>query len=149
MFLVVTGGGIGLVSFGPLANRLGRRGAFLLFCLGGVGAAAVMFQVLPRGPAWLRWTALPLFGYFATGMHAGYAIYFPELFPTRLRGTGSSFCFNGGRLLAGPILILTGWMQRDLAVSLANSATLLGLLFLLGIVVLAFAPETRGKELPA
>lgn len=149
MFLVVTGGGIGLVSFGPLANRLGRRGAFLLFCLGGMAAAVLMFQVLPHGPAWVRWTALPVFGYFATGMHAGYAIYFPELFPTRLRGTGSSFCFNGGRLLASPILILTGWMQRDLAMSLTDSATLLGLLFLLGIVVLAAAPETRGKELPA
>ena len=37
---------------------------------------------------------LPIYGFFALGIHAGYAVYFPELFPTRLRGTGTGFCFN-------------------------------------------------------
>jgi len=136
MFLVSSGGGIGLVSCGPLCNRLGRRRTFLLFCLGGVVAALVLFQLLPRGPLWILWLALPVFGYFTTGMHAGYAIYFPELFPTRLRGTGSGFCFNGGRLLAAPILIVSGWMQKDLHVALADTASMLSLLFLVGAVVL-------------
>lgn len=149
MFLVCTGGGIGLVSCGPLANRIGRRGVFLFFCLGGVISALLLFQVLPAGPGWLLWAALPVFGYFTTGMHAGYAIYFPELFPTRLRGTGGGFCFNGGRLLAAPILIVSGWMQKELHMSLADTASVLSLLFLLGAGVLAFAPETKDQELPA
>jgi hypothetical protein len=42
---------------------------------------------------------LPVMAFFVLGMHAGYAIYFPELFPTRLRATGSSACFNLGRVL--------------------------------------------------
>ena len=45
-------------------------------------------------------------------MHAGYAVYFPELFPTEVRGTGAGFCFNVGRFLAAPILFLSGWLQR-------------------------------------
>ena len=69
-------------------------------------SAVLLFKILPQGPAWLLWSALPVFGFFTTGMHAGYAVYFPELFPTRLRGTGGGFCFNGGRLLAAPILVL-------------------------------------------
>ena len=62
----------------------------------------LVFKVLPRGPPGLLWWALPVFGFFTTGMHAGYAVYFPELFPTRLRGTGGGFCFNGGRLAGRP-----------------------------------------------
>jgi MFS family permease len=150
MFLVTTGGGLGLVAFGPLCERLGRRMAFLLFHVGGLASALVLFQGMddaPRGPLLV---ALPIFGFLTLGMHAGYAIYFPELFPTRLRGSGAGFCFNFGRLLAAPILFLGGWMQRQdgLALSLEQTASLLSLLFAVGIVLLAFAPETKGQELP-
>jgi MFS family permease len=147
MLLTTTGGGLGLLCFGPLSERLGRRGAFLAFQLGGLAAALVLFNLL-HGVAVLC-VALPVFGFLTLGMHAGYAVYFPELFPTRLRGTGSGFCFNAGRLLAAPILFLGGGMQKDLGLGLAASASLLSLLFLPGMVLLLFAPETRGKELPA
>jgi hypothetical protein len=97
-------------------------------------------------------------------MHAGYAIYFPELYPTRLRGTGAGFCFNFGRILVVPLLILSGKMQSKplpnpnwwesitnsvaLNLSLENTASILSLLFLVGVAALFFAPETKGKELP-
>jgi hypothetical protein len=93
--------------------------------------------------------ALPVFGFVTLGMHAGYAIYFPELFPTRLRGTGGGFCFNVGRILAAPILLLAGWMQKDWGYTLEQTVTILGSLYLLGFVVLVFAPETRNQDLPA
>ncbi len=54
---------------------------------------------------------LPVFGFFTLGSHAGYAIYFPELFPDHLRATGASVCFNGGRLVAAPILWLSGKLK--------------------------------------
>jgi MFS family permease len=150
MFLVTTGGGLGLVSFGPICERIGRRGAFLLFHLGGVAAALVVFQVLAGMSAAVLCVALPIFGYLTLGMHAGYAIYFPELFPTRLRGTGGGFCFNGGRLLAASIIVVNAWMRDEegLGLSLENSVSVLSLLFLLGLVLLIFAPETKGRDLP-
>lgn len=148
MFLVSSGGGLGLISFGPVSNRTGRRGAFGLFCVVGLACSLLLFLVLPAGPRWMLWAFLPVFGFFATGMHAGYAIYFPELFPTRLRGTGSGFCFNGGRLWAAPILFISGWMQRDLQLSISTTASIMGLLFLLGVALLPLAPETRDKDLP-
>jgi hypothetical protein len=80
-------------------------------------------------------------------MHAGYAVYFPELFPTRLRGAGGGFCFNVGRLIAAPILFLGGWMQRDWHYSLGTTASLLALLFVPGMLVLLASPETRGQDL--
>ena len=148
MFLTTTGGGLGLLMFGPLCELLGRRGAFLLYHLGGLAAGLALFRFFSdAGDSTLLW-ALPIFGFLTLGMHAGYAIYFPELFPTRLRGTGGGFCFNVGRILAAPILILSGWMQKDWKISLEDSASLLSLLYLLALVVLIFARETKGRDLP-
>ena len=101
-----------------------------------------------RGDVAALGLVLPVFGFLTLGMHAGYAVYFPELFPTRLRGTGAGFCFNAGRILAAPILILTGLMQGPWDMSQENAASLLSLLFVVGIVALIPAPETRGQELP-
>jgi MFS family permease len=150
MLLVTTGGGLGLLAFGPLCERLGRRRAFALYHIGGLAMALVMFQAAPRmqlTPSQLA-ACLPLFGFLTLGMHAGYAIYFPELFPTRLRGTGAGFCFNVGRVLAAPILFLGGWMQKDWGFSLEQTASILSLLFALGLALLVFAPETKGQALP-
>jgi MFS family permease len=146
MLLVTTGGGVGLVSFGPISQRLGRRGAFLVFQLGGLAAALILFNLLSG--VTVICVFLPIFGFLTLGMHAGYAVYFPELFPTRLRSTGGGFCFNVGRLLAAPILFLSGWMQKDWGYTLGDAASLLSLLFLLGALLLLLAPETRGRDLP-
>jgi len=90
---------------------------------------------------------LPVFAFFAQGIHAGYAVYFPALFPTHLRATGAGFCFNTGRLLAAPVLI---WLSASLKASLdlRMAISLLGGFFLLGLVFLAFLPETQGEDLP-
>lgn len=145
MFLVTTGGGIGLVCFGPICHRIGRRASFFLFHTGGLISALIVFQLL-SGQTVLM-VALPIFGFLTLGMHAGYAVYFPELYPTRLRGTGAGFCFNSGRILAAPILFIGGWMQKDWGFTLENAASLLALLFLLGNLVLLIAPETKGQDL--
>ncbi len=146
MILVTVGGGRGLVAFGPLCEWIGRRGAFLAFHLGGLVAAVILFQFV-SGKLWLM-LFLPIFGCLTLGMHAGYAVYFPQLFPTRLRGTGSGFCFNMGRVLAAPVLVISGLMQRDWKISLESAATILSFLFLVGVVLLHFAPETKGQDLP-
>ncbi|MDA1016445.1 MAG: MFS transporter [Planctomycetota bacterium] len=142
MFLVTTGGGLGLVLFGPFCERVGRRPAFLMYHVGGVVSAVTLFQFVHDIE--VLYVALPVFGFLTLGMHAGYAIYFPELYPTRLRGTGTGFCFNAGRILAIPVLLLSGWLQKNL-MTLNNAASLLSLLYLAGIIALAFAPETRGR----
>ncbi len=146
ILLVTAGGGLGLLMFGPLSERFGRRGAFLFYHLAGLVAALVVFQTLSEVNHLLIF--LPVFGFLTLGMHAGYAVYFPELFPTRLRSTGAGFCFNVGRILAAPILFLSGWMQRDVGLSLRDAASLLSLLFVLGAGLLVFARETKGEELP-
>jgi MFS family permease len=145
MFLVTVGGGLGLVAFGPLCEWLGRRGAFFLFQIGGFLVSLILFQIL-TGTSGLIYM-LPVFGFLTLGMHAGFAVYFPELFPTWLRGSGTGVCFNVGRVLAAPVLVLSGWMQKDWHWSLETSASVLSVLFLVGPLLLLAAPETRGIEL--
>jgi hypothetical protein len=89
---------------------------------------------------------LPIFGFFTLGMHAGYAVYFPELFPNRLRATGTSWGFNGGRMLAVTILFLSGAMKKNMDLPVAM--TWLSGFFLLGVIIILFLPETRGKDIP-
>jgi MFS family permease len=140
------GGGLGLISFGPLCVWLGRRKAFALMHL----AAFIIVPItcyLPSTYAQLL-IVLPIFGFLTLGIHAGYAIYFPELFPNHLRATGTGFCFNGGRVLAASILVLSGWLKSIPGMDLRMAMTILGFLFPLGLVVIYFLPETKGQQLP-
>lgn len=140
------GGGIGLLSFGPLCARIGRRKAFVIFQL-------LAFLIVPV-TCWVpqNYTQLlcilPVFGFLTLGIHAGYAIYFPELFPTHLRATGTSFCFNGGRILAVPVLLFSGALKARPDMDLKVAITSLATLFLVGAVVVLYLPETRATELP-
>jgi len=141
-----TGGGLGLLSFGPLCAWLGRKKTFMLFHL--LALAIVPIACFIPQTYFQLLMILPLFGFLTMGMHSGYAIYFPELFPTHLRATGTSFCFNGGRLLAVPVLIFSGSLKSTAGVDLNWALTGLATLFLLGILVISFLPETRNQELP-
>jgi hypothetical protein len=88
------------------------------------------------------------FGFWTLGMHAGYAIYFPELFPTRLRSLGAGFCFNFARVSTAAVLIVSGILQRQ-GVAADTVGTSLSLLFLIGAGVALLGPETKGTELAA
>lgn len=139
------GGGLGLLSFGPLCARFGRKPTFIAFHILGLMIVPVVC-FLPQTYTQML-VVLPVFGFLTLGMHSGYAIYFPELFPTHLRATGASFCFNGGRLLAVPVLLFSGWFKGLESVSLSFAVTSLALLFLVGIVVMMTLPETRNRDL--
>jgi predicted MFS family arabinose efflux permease len=139
-----TGGLFGLLSFAPIASSKGRRFAFMLFHVGSLVMVPVTF-LGAQTYAQTLWL-LPIMAFFVVGMHAGYAIYFPELFPTRLRATGSSFCFNLGRL--GGAGILLGGGALGTAYGLRHGVVAVSSVFLVGLILLFFAPETKGQNLP-
>ena len=148
MDLNTIGAGLGLVFFGGISNRLGRKGAFILYHAMAFVMMLVMFQWLIPSDAsrTALMVCLPIFGFFTVGMHAGYAVYFPELYPTRLRGTGTGFCFNMGRL--GTAAAFFGFAAMTNTPTPETKAMWLAPLFLVGVVVVMFAKETRGEELP-
>ncbi len=140
------GGGLGLLAMGPLCVRLGRRRAFAWMHVGAFLIVPVACY-LPSTYGQLL-AILPVFGFLTLGIHAGYAIYFPELFPTHLRASGSGFCFNGGRVVAALALVLSGWLKSLPGMDLRLAITLLGLLYPLGLLIVLFMPETKGQPMP-
>jgi len=136
---------VGYLSFGPLADRFGRRAAFALMCTGSLVMLPVTF-LTPRKYEHVL-LLLPLLGFFNNGIFSGFPIYLPELFPTRIRATGAGFCFNAGRVLASMGPFLTGFLVVALG-SFGRAASAIALIYLLGLLILPFAPETRGRPLP-
>jgi len=135
---------VGMLTFTFVASFLSRRiafgGAFLL-CL---FATAFVFNSL--NSATDAYWMLPLMGFAQLAVFAGYSIYFPELFPTRLRGTGVGFCYNTVRYLAAPFPTLMGLLAT--VISFRSAAIIMSSVYLLGLLALVWAPETKGKPLP-
>jgi MFS family permease len=136
---------VGYVSFGPLADRFGRRAAFAVMCVGSLVMLPVTY-LTPRAYGQVL-LLLPLLGFFNNGIFSGFPIYLPELFPTRLRATGAGFCFNIGRVIASTGPLLTGLLVAALG-SYGYAASAIGLIYVVGLLILLAAPETRGRPLP-
>jgi MFS family permease len=151
LIVLNVGNMVGFLSFIPLTNRLGRRPAFLIFHLGAVIAMPVAYLYSTDYS-----TGLVLFffaGLFTSGIYSGYTIYFPELFPTRVRATGASFCYNVGRVVAAPGPVIMGWLTGALASiapagqQVAYAGAIMGGVYLLGLLVIPFLPETNGVDI--
>ncbi len=141
----------GMLTFTILATALGRRvtfgGAFTL-CL---VVTIFVFNRLRSGTD--AYWMLPMMGFAHLSVFAGYSIYFPEIFPTRLRGTGVGFCYNTVRYLAAGfpwmLMMLNNQLtQHNVSDPFRKAATALSFIFALGLVTLIWAPETKGQPLP-
>ena len=88
----------GIYAFTHLTQRIGRRPAFAIAFVAAMLSTAYTFWNLNTFSD-IFWM-IPLMGFCQLALFGGYAIYLPELFPTRLRSTGTSFCYNVGRFVA-------------------------------------------------
>jgi MFS family permease len=144
------GGFLGIYTFTHLTQKIGRKPAFAIGFVAAMLATAFTFWNL-KDFSDIFWM-IPLMGFCQLSLFGGYAIYLPELFPTRLRSTGTSFCYNVGRFVAalGPLSLglLTSRVYSGYAEPMRYAGVTMCLVFLLGLATLPFAPETKGKPLP-
>ena len=134
---------------GAVGNRQHFAGACAGALLAAMIATASVFGFF-NDRSQIYWL-IPIMGFSQLALFGGYAIYFPELFPTRLRSTGTSFCYNVGRFVAasGPAALgLLTRAYRDSPEPLRYAGVTMCAAFLIGMVALPFAPETRGQPLP-
>jgi MFS family permease len=146
---------VGMLLFTRLAQSLGRKKAFAIGYVAALVATVAYFQMFNgRNDIWMS----AIMGGCQLALFAGFAIYLPELFPTSLRSTGTSFCYNVGRFVAASGPFTLGALQAALKAgattpeaklaAFRNACSYMSCVFLLGLVALAFLPETRDRPLP-
>ena len=151
LMLQQTGAFFGMYLFVVVSNRIGRRATFLVTML--LGWTSVILVFLTFKHAYQIWYLWPFLGFSTLAPFGGFAVYLPELFPTRLRSTGISFCYNVGRFItAAGVLVLGGLaVFLDGKTSFAGfrlAAVLIACSYIVGIIALIWAPETANKPLP-
>ena len=104
------GGLFGTLLTVPIAVRMGRRPMFFIYYL--ASAAAIFFTFAPDVLPMTRLYMMGLVGLTVFGVFGSFTFYLPELFPMRLRGTGSGFCYNVGRIATAAFPFAIGWVVR-------------------------------------
>jgi MFS family permease len=139
----------GMVTFAWLAQNKGRKLAFGLALLASFLSTVLVFSQM-RHFSQIFWM-IPIMGFGQLSVFAVFAIYLPELFPTSLRSTGTSFCYNVGRFLAATAPFTMGRITANLGGDVEAFRTAgmwVSLVLLVGIAVLPLLPETKGQPLP-
>lgn len=147
--MINTGAFFGMFGFGAVSQRIGRKPMFAIAFIAAFISTASVFWFL-QDISQLFWM-VPIMGFCQLSLFAGYAIYFPELFPTYLRSTGTSFCYNVGRFVAATGPLVQAELIKAFAgtnESLRYAGVTMCAVFLVGLFVLPFLPETRGQPLP-
>lgn len=142
------GGLIGTLLTIPASKLLGRRPMFALYF---AGSAAAIFATygLDLDPQ-ARLAMYFVIGLTVFGVFGSFTYYLPELFPTRLRGTGSGFCYNFGRVIASGGPFLVGYIASQGVNAFSTALTILfyvGFIPLAGLLLMPWVIETRDRKL--
>jgi predicted MFS family arabinose efflux permease len=139
------GAGIGCLLGSLAGGWIGRRPAYCVMC----GSALVLTAIMFRGidSFGLGFLAMVLVTNIATASFFGWMpLYLPELFPTRVRATAQGI--NSGRIVAAMGALQTGALMQGFEGSYAHAGATMSLVYAVGLAVIWFAPETRGRRTP-
>ena len=142
-----SGAALGCLLAALLGGVLGRRLSYFLLCLASLAVTQVLFRTFHEVNTAFFITVF-LTGACTASFYGWLPLYLPEIFPTRVRATGQGLAFNFGRILAA----VGAWQMPALMTLFDKSYPRAGetivLVYLVGMVLIWFAPETRNKPLP-
>jgi hypothetical protein len=150
--LQMLGAAVGMWFMTRACILLGRIPAFAIWYAGALVVTLFVYWTMnsPTDAYWM----MPLMWFFQLGVFAGFAIYLPEIFPSQMRSTGTSFCYNLGRFAAAFGSFFSAKLATDVfrsdvpGLQERYAAMAMCAIFLVGLLTLPFAPETKDKPLP-
>ena len=133
---------------GFIAEWIWRRKSYAIYCLGSLIASIALYATIKEyGPA--LWIMAAVAGVFSTAFFGWLPLYLPELFPTRIRATGEGITYNFGRILAAVLVFAgTGNLVAHFHGSFAKAGAVMALVYVVGLILIWFMPETKGQKLP-
>lgn len=146
--MAMSGGAmLGCILSPLLARAVGRRWAYFICAVAAFTASQVLFRTFDTfNTAFIIMVAV--MGVTVVSFYGLLPLYLPELFPTRVRATGTGVAFNSGRIIAAIGAITTGTMISYFDSDYSKAVSTITLVYVIGMVVIWFAPETKGKPLP-
>lgn len=140
-----SGGAVfGSLLGGILATMLGRRATYFAISLLTLATSTFIFGWLNPLHPWFHVAAFGLG--FAGVIYFGWLpLYLPELFPTRVRATGTGIAFNSGRIVAAFVVLGSGVLIRLFGGDYAKIGFWTGLIYAAGMLIILFAPRTDEK----
>ncbi|MEO2048517.1 MAG: MFS transporter [Pirellulales bacterium] len=137
---------LGALLGGWLASGIGRRKTYFLVSFGSLLSSIYVFwKLTPSAPEFL--TATFVLGFFSTIYFGWLPLYLPELFPTRVRSTGTGVTFNFGRIIAAFAVLGVGQLMIFFNGDYARVGQATCMIYALGMVVICFAPDTSKAQL--
>lgn len=145
--LISIGAIIGCLAAPVIGGKIGRRPVYFGLCLLSLMICQFLFREWwEYGFYFLFTTAVA--GCLTAAFYGWLPLYLPELFPTRVRATGQGLSFNFGRIFAAIGAMTTGQMMGFFEGSYPRACSTITLVYIVGLVLIWFAPETKGKPLP-
>jgi sugar phosphate permease len=138
---------IGCLLAGYFAEWLSRRLSYFALSLGSLLVCVYLFRMPMEFDSEFL-LLIGLAGALTAGFYGWLPLYLPELFPTRIRATGQGFAFNFGRVLAAAGTLASGRLLKEFNEDYARTGAITSLVYLLGLVLIWFCPETKGRPLP-
>lgn len=147
-FWTAAGAIVGTILAALMGDWFGRRAAYFLLCVLALGSAELLYGINSEYNSQFLFCCF-LAGTFTASFFGWLPLYLPELFATRIRATGQGFAFNFGRILAAVGSLQTGvLLDKVFDGSIPKAGALMSLIYVIGMVLIWFCPETRGKPLP-
>lgn len=145
--MLAVGAILGCLIAPLVGGAIGRRPAYFGLCLISLISCGILFRMCTSyGTGFLVMTLVA--GGATAAFYGWLPLYLPELFPTRVRATGQGLSFNFGRILAAIGALQTGNLMAYYEGSYARAGATMSLVYVAGLILIWFAPETKGKPLP-
>ena len=138
---------VGTILAGLAAGRFGRRITYVVLCAGSILSCLLLYQGNDKFDSFFLFSMF-LAGGITAAFYGWFPLYLPELFPTAVRATGQGFAYNFGRILAAVGGLQTATLMGLFGGSFPMAGSVLTVFYAVGLVIIWFGPETRGKPLP-